>query len=542
MRQPLDLLRFTARRIGRAHALLLITYRSDEVGQPLQVLLGDLATLPSCHRLALEPLTLTSVRAMAGPGRADIKELYRLTAGNPFFVTEALATTGLPPTVRDAVLARAARLTSRARQLVGAVAVIGQHAESELIQSVDSPDHTIVEECVSKGMLEPTEHGLRFRHELARLAVLDSLAPTRRRTLHRAVLAAMLGAPPPTFDPARIAHHAASSGDRAATLTYATRAAERAARFGAHREAAVQYALALRAGADLEPAPRASLLEGLAHESYMTLQLTDGIAALREALSLRRQVNDVHGQSAALRRLSRLLWYSGSFDDAQKAATEAKDALQGLPPSVELAWAYSNLAALCMLADDVEGTVRWGQRAIDLAEDLRDNEVLAHALNSVGSARALAGEDGIGDLERSLSIAIEAGFDEQVSRGYANICGLGIDNRNLESVERQLEAGLRYCTEHEIDSGVSYLLCLRCHLLLHRGQFQQSVELAEAALEQPSLPWLHRFLPVIALGQARARLGVPGAWDALDLALSMASTAGSFERVGIVRAARAEAA
>ena len=47
-------------------------------------------------------------------------------------------------------------------------------------------------------------------------------------------------------DPARLAHHADAAGDADAVLRWAPRAAERAAASGAHREAAAQYARALR--------------------------------------------------------------------------------------------------------------------------------------------------------------------------------------------------------------------------------------------------------------------------------------------------------
>ena len=59
-------------------------------------------------------LTETAVRAMASAsGRAD-KGVYELTGGNPFFVTEVLATSdaSVPASIRAAVLARASKLSS----------------------------------------------------------------------------------------------------------------------------------------------------------------------------------------------------------------------------------------------------------------------------------------------------------------------------------------------------------------------------------------------------------------------------------------------
>ncbi|HEX5165209.1 MAG TPA: AAA family ATPase, partial [Thermomicrobiales bacterium] len=106
----LDLLRYLGRRIGPTRALLIATYRDDEVGSnhPLRVVLGDLATAPAIGRRSLAPLSLESVRELAAGSDLDPVRLHRQTAGNPFFVTEVLAAgeIGIPPTVRDAVMAR----------------------------------------------------------------------------------------------------------------------------------------------------------------------------------------------------------------------------------------------------------------------------------------------------------------------------------------------------------------------------------------------------------------------------------------------------
>ena len=85
-----------------------------------------------------------------------------------------------------------------------------------------------------------------FRHELARLAVEEAVAPDRALALHRATLEALRASPEGTADLARLAHHAEAAGDTEAVLEFAPAAAARASALGAHREAAAQYARALR--------------------------------------------------------------------------------------------------------------------------------------------------------------------------------------------------------------------------------------------------------------------------------------------------------
>src|SRR6185295_7793600 len=120
--------------------------------------------------------------------------LYQRTNGNPFFVTEALAAggSGVPETVRDAVLARAARLGADARQLLDAVAVVPPYVERGLLDQLVPNADDALDECTTAGMLRVDAGRVGFRHELARLAIEDSLQPGARRTLHRAVLALLL--------------------------------------------------------------------------------------------------------------------------------------------------------------------------------------------------------------------------------------------------------------------------------------------------------------------------------------------------------------
>ncbi len=111
----IDLLSFVGRRLARRPALILVTYRDDELGEdhPLRRALGDLATQRTTRRMRLAPLSEDAVRTLAAGRDVDVTELHRITGGNPFYVTEILDAgwPSIPPTVRDAVGARLARLT-----------------------------------------------------------------------------------------------------------------------------------------------------------------------------------------------------------------------------------------------------------------------------------------------------------------------------------------------------------------------------------------------------------------------------------------------
>src|SRR5262245_6083166 len=166
----LDLIKFLARRIRQVPALLVLTYRDDELGarHPLRFVLGDLATSPVVRRIALPALSIAAVQALAAGRSVDTRALHRQTGGNPFFVTEVLASrdTGIPVTVRDAVLARAARLSSPARAALDAAALAGAPVEPWLVAALVDDASPALDECIELGMLRAQGERVALPHEL----------------------------------------------------------------------------------------------------------------------------------------------------------------------------------------------------------------------------------------------------------------------------------------------------------------------------------------------------------------------------------------
>jgi len=244
----IDLLSFLGRRLGRLPALLLASYRDDEIAadHPLRLVLGDLATQRATRRMRLPPLSVEAVRELVGPRDVDAAELHRITGGNPFYVSEILEAgwPSVPPTVRDAVGARLARASAGARRAVESAAVIGARVEPSLLAWVLADARISADECIATGILVPDGTGLRFRHELVRMAVDAGITPHRKTELHARLLAALEERG--DADPALLAHHAEGAGDARAVLRHAPEAAVRSAALGAHREAAAQYERALR--------------------------------------------------------------------------------------------------------------------------------------------------------------------------------------------------------------------------------------------------------------------------------------------------------
>jgi DNA-binding CsgD family transcriptional regulator len=540
----LDVLRMLVRRIAALPALVVATYRDDEIDRrhPLRLALGDLP-LSSVDRIALRPLSLDAVADLAGTTVLDHDELHRRTAGNPFFVTEVLAAedADMPDTVRDAVLARVARLDESARMLLDAVAVVPQRTELWLLEALAEGDLSGLVACLASGVLRAERDAVGFRHEIARVAVEEMLSPHARVLLHRRALAALatrVGHP----DPARLAHHAEATDDSEAVLRYAPIAGERAALLGAHRQAAEQFARALRYTDQLAPGRRAELLDRLSYESYLIGCIEEAVDARLAAMHEHRTSGDRLREGNAHRWLSRLAWFQGDNAKAEEEARLAIELLEELPHGRELAMAYSNRAQLRMLATDAIGATTWGERAIELAESLGETEIVVHALNNIGTVEVLKGlPEGRYRLERSLELALEAGREEHVVSAYTNLGASSIEVREYVEGDRQLDAGIAYCAERDLDTWLPYMTGHRARSEMDQGNWDAAATMALRVLRDPGLAAPSRIVPLVVLGRLRARHGDPEAWSPLDQALELARATGELQRLGLVAAARAEA-
>ncbi len=452
----LDLIRHLARRVHDRCALVLVTYRPEDApaGHPLRLLLGDAATAAGTRRMALAPLSLAAVRALAGAAGPDAARLHEVTGGNPFFVTEVLAAGGsdVPATVRDAVVARVARLSAEARHALDVVALAGARAELALLEPVLGDGFAALDEPLEHGVLAATDGGVEFRHELARLAVAEQVPPARRLAVHRRLLAQLRSwvAAGTAVDPARLAHHADAAGDSDGVLAYAPEAAARAAALGAHREAVQQYRRALRYAAALPEADRAELLGRLGYECYLTDLIEDALTAETEALRIWVRLGDTVRVGDTHRFLSRLSWFIGHNEQSERHAVQATEVLAGTD-SVELAMAQSNAAQLRMLSSDLPGTREWATRTFDLLDRLPDGPrtlaVRVHVQNNLGTVELTSGDAELGRrlLTDSLDRSRAADLHEHAARAYCNLASTAISLRRHADAAEYLAVGLAYC-------------------------------------------------------------------------------------------------
>jgi len=543
----LDLLKFLSRRIQRTRALLIVTYRDDELGprHPLRTVLGEAGTSTAVRRLALAPLSEKAVRALVGRRTLEAAALHRQTGGNPFFITEILAGESgrVPETIRDAVLARAARLSPSARAVLDAAAVIGGRIEPWLLAEVTGAEAYAVDQCVHVGMLVAHSNWLMFRHELARQMILEAITPHQRVVLHRLVLDALKTSPITRTDDARLAHHAEAVGDAEAVLTYAPAAARRAAAASAHREAANLYALARRFAAQLPPDEHARLLEAYAVECDAVGQQADGIAARRTAIELWRSLGNRLKVGENLAHLMTPLNRVGQNAEAQQVSREAIEILEALPPGRELALAYRMQAAVNLVNRDCEAALALAEKALRLAEQSEAAEVLAAIHVTIGTAwMFLDYERGCAYLTDKIEWAQRAGLSVRVAHMYSNLCAASGEVHQWRRAAEYAAVGLAYAAERDLDSHRFYMLAWQALIELQLGRWDQAADIAATVLGSSGATVISRITALVAQGRERVRRGEVDATATLDEALQLAARADNLQRLGPVRALRAEAA
>lgn len=538
----IDLLRFLGRRIRDVPVLLLVTYRDESLTatDPLRIALGDLATQRSVRRMSLPRLSPGAVAVLADGTGLDPAALHQLTGGNPFFVSQAVraGTSEVPASARDAVLARAARLGGTALDVLHAAALIGTRVELKLLESVTDCPPSAVDELLASGLLNGEGTALRFRHEIARLAVEEAVPPHRRGAFHGRIMAGLRACG--CADDARMAFHAEASGDGQAALHHASAAARQAAALASHREAAAQFERALRHAAWADTAAVARLYDGFAYEASLLDRWQEAADARERALALWHEAGDTLREGDTLRWLATSLCSLSRGGEAIAAAWAAIALLEPMGPTAELAWAYANLAAKWMVRSANKEAMELARKAQAIAGPLGLTELLSDALNTEACASRASGGQWSGTMRQALSIALSGQHEKEAGRAYVNLHSCYGAEQDWVTAERYFTAGIAYCDDHDLAAYSIFLRSARTIVLERTGRWDEAVAMCDELLREGPSPNIRAY-PLARLGTIRARRDEPGALECLDEAIAYADRSAEPQSIVAVRLARAEA-
>jgi len=486
----LDFIKFFIRRLPQLHCLFILTFRDDNSysSHSLKNTFGSLSP-DLLTRIQLNPLSRQAVYKMAEEKGYDPEPVYTVSGGNPFYVSEILASysPGIPENIKDSILAVYNQQAEGTRNAWQMCSVIPEGLEvsrfAKLKSSWEGMDH-----CFALKIIVVKNDRVIFKHELYRRTIEASLSPFKRIILNKTILDLFLQ----TFDEKdieRIVHYAKHANENRVVVQYAPIAAKQAAAVGAHVEASKLYLSAIEYSDENDTNNLPGLYEDYAYECYLINQIKDAIIYEAKALKLRLQKNEIENAGNCMRFLSRLWWFDGNRAEAEKYGKEAVELLQAQLPSKAKAMTLSNMSQLMMLCDEHEECIRWGTMAIEMAKEINDDEILCHALNNVGSSHwkcDYTNEAGKKLLLESLNLALNNSFQEHVARAYSNIISVGLLAKDYEMCNEYLQNAINYCEERNLDASKNFKLYMKSRILLETGHTKEAAFIAEDLLSNPN--------------------------------------------------------
>jgi len=477
----IDLIKFLARRIHQYKCLFLLTYRDNEIpsGNPLATIFGELPS-GNFSKILIDRFSEATVDRLAvQKGYASGDRLYALTGGNPFYVTEILASysPGIPERVKDSVITVFHARSDATRALWEFLSILPtSRIELNIAKRIESDFANSIDACIASGIIVSKPGYLSFKHELFRLAIEESLPSIKRSKLHKRMLDIIMEVSPETHNLPQLVHHARYADEKELVVKFAPQAARQAAAVGAHIQASKLYGTAIEYTHELDP-NLVELYERHAYECYLTNEIATAIPSLQKVLDIWRERKVSLKEGDTLRFLSKLWYFQGDHGKAIALALQSINVLENGFPTRERALAYSNLSQLTMLSGDRENALLWGNKAIDLATRMEDHEIVSHALNNVGYIlfnTPSYQDQGEQNLNHSLSIALQHGFHEHAARAYANLFSSLVSIRQYKRAMAIFEVGVRYCEERDLSSWTYSIISSRARLLLEIGHWNEA--------------------------------------------------------------------
>ena len=539
----LDLIKFLARRINRTHSILILSYRDEEIDldHPLRSILGNLPHSETT-RIRLYPLSETAVDTLMKNAGIKNENLYQRTGGNPFYVTEVLANKNeeLPSSVKDAVITNTSKLPADTKILLEIISVIPTKVELDFLRKLIGNVEEHIDSCINKAILVVENKLISFRHELARLAILDSITEMKRIQLHKKVLDSLLENDNKQTLLAQIVHHAVQSRDKNAIVKYAPLAAKQASILHSHREAATHYQTAIENSKDLPKEEKLKLFEGRYNECFLTAQHKEAIKACESIQAILQDLNEPLQLGENYRKLSVSFESLTEPSKYEEYIEKAIEILENLPPSPQLAMTYSTRSSIYMGNEKPYLAKEYGEKALKIARTLNKPRIEIHALINLGIAKMyINDETGERDLIKSLSLAHSQEFYTGVLRAFVNLGLCNLARKNFENAQKYFTEGISYCHENDLDMFRLNMIGGLSKIILDQGDWNEASEKAEYVLRQEIVDPLDQRIAFAVIGIIRARRNDPEALINFDKSIPTPDKKG--ECAFIAKMAKAEA-
>ncbi len=582
-------LEFAARRLRSERVGLLMTARASEtMGIPI----GLDRALPSgtFKQIRLQPLSLGAIyhvlrsRLGAGFPRTIMVELYRATAGNPFFALEiarGLLASGfesapavrlpIPATLTESLQARLAAQPTRIRNLLLVIAALSHPTVNVVSAAAERPDllPRDLDRAARDGLIEVDGERIRFGHPLLAAVTYNSAPELRRRSVHRR-LAAVISDIEERAN--HLAHSAAEPDAEVAAML--DLAAARARARGAVEVAAsrLEDARALTPPLSREDAQRRTNEAAMCH--YLGGEVERARELWEEILSAAPP-----GPARAAAAWHLVEFRHAGLNTAQQVLAGEKALAEAEGDPALCAQIHHTLALTLVWDGELAKARPHAKASLELAELQSDRAVLAMALTAVAWVEHLSGrgvspelaerwlgsEDSVLDLPLENNPALlwatmvaDIGEEPELARGvFARMRRLAEDSGSevslpfllyqMSDLERRTgdwALAARYADECEAiarqteqNFRVRLALCARAMIAGCRGEAGSARALAREglALAGPAGPWIVEARLRAALGFIELSLNHAGQAHAWLAPIAARAKPGGYEEPTAVR-------
>jgi DNA-binding CsgD family transcriptional regulator len=515
----LEILAAVAPRLPSVPILVVGTYRSDELFPRIpmrtwraRLLNARLAEEARLSRLSLEDTAAltTSLLGSEYPAPRDlVAAIHDRSDGVPLHVEELLAATigtpggpsraraaDVPETLDEAILERIDQLTTRARVIAEAGAVIGRSFDLELLAAVVGADNDRLapplDELGNRFVLyrSPVSGRFVFKHALICDAVYQHIPIPRRRRIHARIAEIAASHPGHRLSDAELSQHLEEAGRGREAYAAAVAGARAAAAISSHHEAFELYERAHRnrppdlsaaerarereeyglaaATADLQAVAAGALAE--AYRAYLDAGLPVEAAGVLPPLVAARHLlgDDLETRAARLREGLALLdgAPAGAAVDHQRATLLA------------------SLAAAYMLDRRLDESLAYGEEARRLASTLGLGATELDALATIGVDLAFGGrmEEGWTTLLEAIHRGRSADLEPATARAYRMLATSASDLCEYQRGEAWLHEGIDYAERVERWNDRHYMATHLAHVLWATGRWRDAEEVARHAL------------------------------------------------------------
>jgi DNA-binding CsgD family transcriptional regulator/tetratricopeptide (TPR) repeat protein len=413
----LEFLLFFARKTAAHGLLMVLTYRNDEVHQPLRSLLAQLdrerlrqeVILVRLTRADTEIMLRTILQGMESLPAGMLDALYDLTEGNPFFLEEVLKalmvagelveredgwhwrradTWHIPLSLYNAVELRLTRLRTDARRVLHLAAVAGRRFDFALLQAITGYDEAYLVELMKEAIavqlvIEESAEQFAFRHALTQQAIAAGLLARERRALHGTIAQALEQGQSTALD-ADLAYHFAEAERWSETMKYATRAAEQAQALSAPRAAVEQWTRVVHAAQQLGQAVPPTCYRARGQASEILGDFEQAKKDYEQALQAARQTKKERLEWQSLLDLG-VLWTSRDYKRAGAYFQQAVDFARDLDDAGLYAHSLNQQATWLLNMGQITEALATNREALALFEAQHDQPGMIETLDLLGT-------------------------------------------------------------------------------------------------------------------------------------------------------------